>query len=85
LDRHPQILTTYGECESVAGNGLVLEYLPAGPVAQHFALEKYLEERKWLEDQVLHLWIRSNSLADDQLKQLKQLNMSIPKALSIAT
>jgi len=48
LGPHPQILTTYGECESAAGKGLALEYLPAGPVVQHLALEKYAEERKRL-------------------------------------
>lgn len=48
LGPHPQILKTYGECESGAGKGLALEYLAAGPVVQHLALEKYPEERKRL-------------------------------------
>ncbi|KAG4429072.1 hypothetical protein IFR05_015446 [Cadophora sp. M221] len=46
LGPHPRILACYGECESEAGTGLALEYLPAGPVVQHLALEKYPEERK---------------------------------------
>ncbi|RDL37509.1 Uncharacterized protein BP5553_04942 [Venustampulla echinocandica] len=46
LGRHPQILTSYGKCESKAGKGLTLEYLPAGLVVRHLAQEKYLEERK---------------------------------------
>lgn len=41
LGPHPQILVTYGECESQAGKGLALKYLPAGPVVQHLAPEKY--------------------------------------------
>lgn len=48
LGPHPHILETYGECESVAGKGLALKYLPAGPVIQHLALEKYPEQRKRL-------------------------------------
>ncbi|RFU32921.1 hypothetical protein B7463_g3427, partial [Scytalidium lignicola] len=46
LGAHPQILTTCGECESGAGKGLALEYLPAGPVVQHLALDKYTQKRE---------------------------------------
>ena len=46
LGPHPQILKTYGICKSEAGEGLALQYLPAGPVMQHLALERYPEERK---------------------------------------
>ncbi|KAK0111544.1 hypothetical protein ONS95_001897 [Cadophora gregata] len=53
LGLHPRILTTYGECESEAGKGLALEYLPAGPVVQHLALEKYSEERQRWPAQVI--------------------------------
>lgn len=48
LGLHSYILTTFVECESVVGNGLALEFLPAGPVAQHLALGKYSEDRKKL-------------------------------------
>jgi hypothetical protein len=50
LGLHPLILKTYGECESEAGKGLALEYLPAGPVVRHLALEKYPDKRKRLVD-----------------------------------
>lgn len=52
LGPHPRILACYGECESEAGTGLALAYLPAGPVVQHLALEKYLEERKRSVDSI---------------------------------
>ena len=55
LGPYPQILKTYGECESVAGKGLALQYLPAGPVVQHLELEKYPEERKQLVDRIFNL------------------------------
>jgi len=85
LGPHPQILTTYGECESEAGKGLALAYLPAGPVVQHLPLEKYSEERKRSVDRIRHLGeMRPNSPIDGQLKQLKQSNTSIPKASSTA-
>ncbi|PVH74991.1 hypothetical protein DL98DRAFT_602791 [Cadophora sp. DSE1049] len=46
LGSHPQILTTYGECKSEVGKGFTLAYLPAGPVVQHLALERYSKEKK---------------------------------------
>ncbi|WEW56748.1 hypothetical protein PRK78_002199 [Emydomyces testavorans] len=45
LGPHPNILQCYGEFECILGRGIVLDYLPAGPLAQYIALEHFPSQR----------------------------------------
>ena len=46
LGTHPFILQCYGEGESIVGQGLVLQYLQAGTLADNLKLDKFPIERK---------------------------------------
>lgn len=45
LGVHPYILKTYGDGESVAGKGLILQFLPRGTLAKNLELDKFPVER----------------------------------------
>jgi hypothetical protein len=46
LGTHPFILRSYGEGESIAGKGLILQYLSAGTLAKNLELKKFPVERR---------------------------------------
>ncbi|KAM5471135.1 hypothetical protein MauCBS54593_003474 [Microsporum audouinii] len=45
LGIHPYILRCFGECDSIVGRGLALQYLPFGTLARNLALDRFPVQR----------------------------------------
>ncbi|KAK2758952.1 hypothetical protein FQN54_003050 [Arachnomyces sp. PD_36] len=45
LGPHPYILRCFGECDSIVGRGLALQYLPGGTLARNIALGRFPAQR----------------------------------------